>query len=170
MLYHRSRFYLTALICFALGILLAACGDSSSHQFIPPEPDPQLPPGQYSTVLTGKDIAFRSLVPPDYGTAGRVSSPYAGNWELTLDKDNHYTIVFNGEVLVEGSYRLTSDKIAFTSSPSTGSFSACPADDGTQGEAIYNWNLAGGTLVLSQIYEDCIVRGIALQTHPLKMS
>ena len=135
-------------------LLLAACSRAViPGQLTENQPEQKVPLGSYTTRITSVDLYPERL----------SLSEYLGEWELKLGENNQFTASLGNMIDIEGSYKLTTDQIAFYSQRWA---SFCPDEPDIQ-DGIYSWTLNGKSLNLSVISEDCSVRRLILATHPL---
>jgi len=104
-----------------------------------------LAPASYTTTLT----------PPD------VPVGLAGPWGLTVDSDGRFATKHDGELVVEGSYTLQTDRITFTDERGP---LACQGP--TRGSGTYAWALLAGQLTLRVVEEACPGRAAVLSSQP----
>jgi hypothetical protein len=86
-----------------------------------------------------------------------------GDWEITLDEENHFTVTKNGNfVAAEGRCTLTQEQLVFNDEKGPW---AC-TDPGEE-NGIYTWALDGKTLTLTAVEDQCPGRTYVFTTHPL---
>ena len=121
-------------------LMLSGCGSSS----------PELLHGTYATVFSDAGLQEAGL-----------PSSLAGDWDITLDHDrSRFTIVKDGEVVVEGRHNVEEDQVVFTDE--RGSL-ACSIGEAT---GTYNWALDRNELTLTLVEDDCSGRKMILTTRP----
>lgn len=121
----------------ALTLLLVGCGPSPAESLN----------GIYTTLISASDPQANGVSP-------------AGRWDLALGDDNRFTVLRDGEVVVEGQYVVKEDQLEFTNEKGP---LACLTG---QASGIYGWSLDGKTLTLTLIEDVCEGRKAVLAAHP----
>lgn len=112
--------------CVVLLLLLIGCRSSSL----------ELLQGNYISMSPGTDHQANGLSLP-------------GSWGLKLADDSRFTVLNDGEVVVEGRYTVEENQLEFTDEKGP---LACQAEQET---GIYKWALEGKTLTLTLVDDKC---------------
>ncbi|HKA21575.1 MAG TPA: DUF5640 domain-containing protein [Blastocatellia bacterium] len=91
---------------------------------------------------------------------GTYSSTAAGSkWSLKFDESGKVTVTSNGEVVVEGAYKVKGDELEVTDEKGP---MAC--DKAQTGK--YKWKLDGKKLTLTKVSDQCDGRATGLTAQP----
>jgi hypothetical protein len=95
---------------------------------------------------------------PGESAAGAPAAP----WALRLADGGRYAVTRDGQLAVEGRYRLAADTIVFNGEVGP---QACPDEATSPGT--YRWRREGRTLTLTPVADDCNGRRAAFAGRPL---
>ncbi len=105
-------------------------------------------------------------------TLAAANNSFQGNWELQLMDHSRYSASLNGQMVVEGLYSNTADRLMFYG----GRWSASCADTGDMGRRPYHapggysFDFDGTRLVLNAQSEDCQARKLIVSSKPLVLT
>ena len=117
--------------------------------------EPQaLPQGVYTVTIADENF------PAKFPAEGRPA--LSGKWELTLLEANRIRITKDGELVVEGHYSSTTDRLIITDE--TGALS-CAKEPGKE-TGTYKWTLKEDKLTLKGIDDKCDGRRFILTLLP----
>jgi hypothetical protein len=141
------------MLSLALAILLGAFTVSPSKVGAS---SANLPPGIYSTTITGADIPAE--FPPE------ASAILVGYWEIEFTDSGSFIVSKDGAPAVVGRYNSTPGRVVMRDLEGP---LACTDAPGIA-TANYRWTLSGDQLLLTTGEDRCFGRNFVLTAHPLE--